>query len=275
MESKQIQGPGPRDTANYVFDNAAVQARTRLGAISAVFDPGTIRHLSERGIKKGWRCLEVGGGGGSIASWLCESVGAEGSVVATDIDTRFLDTLRLPNIEVRHHNVVTESLPEAAFDLAHARLVLLHLPEWEKALRRMVLALKPGGWLVAEEFDSLSMRPDPSANPGEVLLKTYSAIGRMLTEHGADIRFGRSLFERLRAQGLVDVGTEARMFMWQAGSHGASLYRANFVSLRADLIQAGYVTEEEFERDLARLEETDFLAPSPIMWTAWGRLPPA
>lgn len=68
------------------------------------------------------------GGAGSIASRLCEQVGVEGAVLVTDIDTRFLDTLSLPNVEVRRHNIVADPMPEGAFDLVHARLVLSHLP---------------------------------------------------------------------------------------------------------------------------------------------------
>jgi hypothetical protein len=33
----------------------------------------------------------------------------------------------------------------------------------------------------------------------------------------------------------------------------------------------GYITEQEFERDIARLNGPDFVAPSPIMSTAWGQ----
>lgn len=47
--------------------------------------------------------------------------------------------------------MATEPLPEAAFDLVHARLVLMHLPEREQALARMISALKPAGWLIDEE----------------------------------------------------------------------------------------------------------------------------
>lgn len=36
--------------------------------------------------------LDVGAGGGSISQWLCDRVGPEGSVVAVDADTRFLDS---------------------------------------------------------------------------------------------------------------------------------------------------------------------------------------
>ncbi|SRR5216683_3528896 len=198
-----------------------------------------------------------------------------GSVLVTDIDTRFLETMKLPNVEVRRHNIVTDSLPEGAFDLVHSRLVLLHLPERNQVLRRMIAALKPGGWLLDEEFDSASLPADPVANPAEVLPKTLLAMMRLVEEHGVERRYGRLLLGRMRAHGLVAVDAEARIFMWQGGSAGASLMRANFQQLRADMIKAGYITEDEFEQDLARLEASDFLTLSPIMWTAWGRRPQA
>jgi hypothetical protein len=61
--------------------------------------------------------------------------------------------------------------------------------------------------------------------------------------------------------------------MWQGGTAGTSLMRANYLQLRTDMIDAGYITEQEFEEDLTRLEAADFLTLSPIMWTAWGRRP--
>src|SRR5262252_2571366 len=144
---------------SYVFDNAATQTPARFAALATIFDPGTVRHLMTIGVADGWHCLEVGGGGGSIASWLCDRVGPTGRVIATDIDTRFLETLDKNNLEVLRHDLVTDPLPQGRFDLVHTRLVLMHLPEREQVLARLAAALKPGGWLVAEEFDSLLMRP--------------------------------------------------------------------------------------------------------------------
>jgi hypothetical protein len=126
-----------------------------------------------------------------------------------------------------------------------------------------------------EEFDSASMLADPIANPPEILSKTHLAMLRLMEDRGVERRCGRLLLGRLRAHGLIEVGAEARGFMWQAGSAGTSLLRANFQQLRGEMIKAGYITEEEFELDLARLEAADFLTPSPIMWTAWGRRSPA
>src|SRR5439155_10164577 len=117
-----------------------------------------------------WNCLEVGEGGGSIAKWLCERVTSTGHVLVTDIDTRFLEQLRLPNLEVRQHNIVTDPLPERAFDLVRARLVLAHVPERNMALRKLISVLRPGGWVLLEEL------ADREINPPGKLLRTYTAM---------------------------------------------------------------------------------------------------
>ena len=261
--------PGTR----YALENSAAQARDRFVALSALFDAGTIRHLEERGVSSGWHCLEVGGGGGSVASWLGERVGPRGRVVVTDINTRFLETLHQPNIEVRQHNVVTDALPEAAFDLVHARLVLMHLPEREAVLTRLVAALKPGGWLVDEEFDALALHDDPELRSGEEFLQSTTAFHRVLTQRGVDLRFGRLLFARLRALGLDNLGAEARQIMLPGRSVGADLIRTNFDQLRQAMIGGGHITAREFEHDIRRLDDPDFQTPSPPLWAAWGRRP--
>jgi SAM-dependent methyltransferase len=274
MENDESRSAGRSSNSIYALDNAGKQASARFDALAAMYDPITIRHLENLGVGPGWHCLEVGGGGGSIAAWLAARVGPAGRVVVTDIDPRFLETRQVPNLEVRRHDIVNDPLPEAAFDLVHSRLVLLHLPEREKALARMVAALKPGGWLVDEDFDASSMPPNPAINPGEVLLKTLVASRRVMQDRGADDReFARQLFSRLRAHGLVNVSAESCSFMWDFGSPGASLLRANFEQLHTSMIDAGYITEEEFNQDLARLDDPGFMMPSPIMWTVWGRRP--
>jgi SAM-dependent methyltransferase len=272
---KNIESSGVHSANSaYILDNAGREASARFAALAAMYDPGTIRHLEERGVSSGWHCLEVGGGGGSIAAWLAARVGSAGRVLVTDIDPRFLESLQIPNLEVRRHDIVIDPLPEGAFDLVHSRLVLLHLPEREKALARMIAALKPGGWLIDEEFDAFSMLPNSAANPGEVLLRTHIAMRQVMKDHGVDDGyFARRLFSRLRAHGLVDVGAEASMFIWQSGSRGVSLLCANYEQLHRSMIDAGYITEEEFDQDIARLNDPGFLMPSPIMWTAWGRRP--
>jgi ubiquinone/menaquinone biosynthesis C-methylase UbiE len=181
--------------------------------------------LSALEVSEGWRCLEVGAGPGSIAIWLSNHVGLRGQVVATDINMRFLERMKRPNLKLLRHDLTTEPLPEGEFDLVHARLVLMHLPEREKALQSLVSALKPNVWLLVEEFDALSIRPEPEVNPFEAALKTNLAMRHIMTQQGLDLRYGRLLMGHLRRLGLVDVCAEGRTSMWQGGSPGADLHR--------------------------------------------------
>jgi SAM-dependent methyltransferase len=258
---------------DYLLANSGSETQTRFASLSELFDPGTIRHLDSRGVSWGWRCLEVGGGGGSVANWLADRVGPTGHVLATDIDPRFLELLKHPHIEVLRHNIATDPLPEAAFDLVHTRLVLLHIPQREEALERMIAALKPGGWLVVEEYDSASMPPEPAVSPGEVLLGAHVAMMRLFEDAGINRRYGRLLFARLRAHRLINVAAEARVFMFECGSPGASMMRTNYAQLRTAMIDSHYITPGQFDEDLAQLDDPDFMMPSGILWSAWGRRP--
>ena len=256
----------------YIFDNGLPEAENRFGLLSKLFDDRTIHYIEERGIREGWSCLEVGGGGGSIAAFLCSRTGDAGRVLATDIDTRFLQALPFPNLEVRKHDIRIEPLPSQEFDLVHARLVLEHLAEPDTALKRMVAALKPGGWIVLEEFDELALLPNPAADCPEEVLKVRDAFQQILRARGVETRYGRTLAGRLQANGLVNVGAEASGSMWQSGSAGTSLMKLACQELRGLILGSGFITESEFEADLKRLDEPDFLTPSPVMWTAWGQL---
>src|SRR6516225_12226555 len=152
----QVNGTTIAGSPEHVFDKAGRRAEAQDRELSRLYDENTIRHIEQRGIDQGWSCLEVGGGGGSIASWLCKRVGPTGRVLATDLEPCFLEALAFSNLEVRRHDIRYEGLPERQFDLAHARLVLMHLPGRELAVQRMLASLKPGGWIVVEEFDNLS-----------------------------------------------------------------------------------------------------------------------
>jgi 2-polyprenyl-3-methyl-5-hydroxy-6-metoxy-1,4-benzoquinol methylase len=189
----------------YIFDNAWEKARERLTGLEAYCDPGTIRHLEALGVGPGWCCLEVGAGGGSMALWLGAHVGPGGSVLATDIDTRFLDRLAHPQVTVRRHDIVREELPHGEFDLVYARSVLEHLPEREQVLRRLVAALRPGGWLLAEDVDFAAYVPGSGMDDAAEAFFRKHAVARqqLAAARGADPHYGRRLFGALRSAGLV------------------------------------------------------------------------
>ena len=275
MKTSDINVGCSPEWGRYVLDNAAPQTPARFSALAELYDATTIRHLQRIGVHHGWQCWEIGAGPGSIAQWLCGQVGPSGSVLATDIDTRFLDQRGHPNLTVRRHDIVLDPLPDNTFDVVHARLVLVHLPEREQVLDRMITALKPGGWLLTEEFDSVSQLPAPDRYPWEVTLKSTAALRRVMIDRGVNLGFGRTLAGHLRARGMESISAEGRMLMSLGGSLGTDLMKANLEQLRDAILALGSVTPLELEADLARLDDADFRAPSPVMWSVAARRPAA
>jgi SAM-dependent methyltransferase len=253
----------------YAFPNSAPIARARLAALADVHDEGSIRHLLARGVTDGWKCLEIGGGLGTITSWLSDRVGVHGHVLTTDIDIRFLATIGRANVEVRRHDILTDPLPDSAFDVAYARLVLEHLSDPDLALDRMIRAIKPGGWLIVEDFEIRSSGPD---DPEEPISKVQAAVRRVTTTAGADPRLGLSLGHRFRARELVRVGHEGRVQMYRGNSAAARLLSLNFQQLRETVLATG-LAAAEFDAALERLGQEDLEWRSPTLWTAWGQRP--
>ena len=87
--------------------------RVRLRLLEQHHDPLTISQLDAIGVGEGWRCQDVGAGGGSVTRMLAERVGSTGSVLAVDLDTSLLDELASDRIEVRRHNLLSDQLPQA------------------------------------------------------------------------------------------------------------------------------------------------------------------
>src|ERR1700744_6562924 len=200
--------------SRYVFDNAATaETGLRSAGLEATFDPSTIGYLTGIGVTAGWACWEIGAGGGSIARWLAERVWPTGTVLATDIDPRFIPPSQLSHLEVAHHDITTDAIPLARYDLIHARLVLSHLPKRRDVLGRLVQALRPGGWLVIEDFCHAFQRGSEPTDPAEVKFrKVFLALGNFMERATGNQRdFATSLPQLLADLGLADVGGEGRL----------------------------------------------------------------
>ena len=251
---------------NYLFE---ADARARLRAAEELLDDGTTRILERLGVGPGWTCLEVGAGGGSIARWLADQVGETGRVLATDLETRHLADLDLPNVEVRQHDVVRDALPSAEFDLIHARLLLEHLPERDAVMPKLVEALRPGGRLVIEDVDYVSGIPVSDLGAPQHA-RSQSIRLQEFARQGVDHNLGRQLPARLRAAGLTDVGNEGRVWLMEGGSPGARWFKLSMQHLRSRLVGAGKLSDDEVDRMLALFDDPDWSALSPIIMAAWG-----
>src|SRR5262245_60288591 len=264
----------------YIFDNAAeTETAERFASLDSLYNFRTFRFLETAGIGPGWHCLEVGGGSGAVAAWMADRVGPSGKVLVTDIEPRFMERsarVRPAHLELRRHDVGTDPLPERAFDLVHARLVLQHVPSRQQALARLVVALKPRGWLVIEEFDGRIVdRTIPAADASEAgrFRKMGQALRRLMDDRGFEADWPRRLYGHLKAAGLTEVGMEGHLAVREGGSPGTSLEAANFAQVREEAVAKGLITDAEIEAVLSSLDAPDFAVFSPVMFTAWGRRP--
>lgn len=247
----------------------------RLRLLESIYDPVSIRNLEALGVARGWHCLEVGAGAGSIAQWLGIQVGPEGKVVATDINTRFLHELAPPGIEIRQHNILEDPLETNRYDLVHCRTLLMWLPDPERAVRRMADAVRPGGWLLLEESDYGSILSIEATNPSAAAFSatTRKVMDFMRTNRIGDPLFGRRIHGLIDQLGFVDGGHEG----WTRVCRGGELmarFDAAAVQMGAQpMIKAGLLAPELLEMVLARTMDTTFEYPGLTMFSAWGRKP--
>jgi SAM-dependent methyltransferase len=256
--------------SEYVFSQESANERRRLDALASIYDDDSIRRLVDIGVSRGRRCWEVGAGSGTIAQWMATRVANEGYVLVTDIDTRFVESLAGRNVEVRRHDVVNEPLDDGSFDVVHARALLEHLPERERALQNMVRALRPGGWLLVEDVVQPPSIADPS-NPVTVITKTIGAIQAAFRSIGADADYGIRLPKALTASGLTEVHSEARVPLVSSGTPAAEFVALSLQHLGERFVASGLLTPAEVNEVLGvlRTPGTNFLGL--IMVAAWGR----
>ena len=157
---------------------AQVGAGTPVGELRGLRDDVYRRPLAtalERlGLGPGWRCADVGAGGGDVSVALAELVGRDGRVYAVDSDPRARDEVARAAAAAAQAQVIALtqagedlSLPEEV-DLAFCRFLLLHVIDPAVVVRTMAGAVRAGGWVVAQEPITSAGRIDgaPLSMPG-------------------------------------------------------------------------------------------------------------
>jgi SAM-dependent methyltransferase len=132
-----------------------VDPMIELGLRNDVYRRPLATALDRLGLREGWRCVDVGAGGGDVSVALAEVVGRDGRIYAVDSDPAARDAVA--HAASAHAQVIALTqagedltLPEPV-DLAFCRFVLLHVVDPSVVLKRMAAAVRPGGWVVAQE----------------------------------------------------------------------------------------------------------------------------
>lgn len=260
-----------QEPKKYVFDPTWDKETERLRANEAIWDPGTIERLERLGVGAGWHALEVGAGSGSIASWLADRVGPTGRVLAADLETGRLESLRAPHVEVARIDIRTVELPAASFDLVHSRMVVQHLQDRPAAIANMVRALKPGGWLFLEDTDSLPLFR--SATSEDFLQDVRAAGYGLMRRSGHEPRGGHFDLAAMLETELEEVSAEGRAVMVQGGSFQARHYQLWLEFMKPRIVAEGEVSAERVDQALAEMGDPANHWLTQVLISSYGRKP--
>jgi ubiquinone/menaquinone biosynthesis C-methylase UbiE len=259
--------------------NPAEQARLRRQADE--LRPHSLALLDHVGVEVGCNALDLGCGPRGSLELLSERVGPTGHVTGLDFDPEHVTQARavtadqgLTNVAVVQGDARRTGFPSGAFDLVHARLLLVTIPDPAKVVTEMVRLVRPGGWVVGDEADCSTHLCYPPNAAWDRLAETFIASFRL---DGADPDLGRRLSELYRAAGLVDVTVEARADMYPIG-HSRRTVRLDILqNMRSKIVERGLLTEREFDElnreARAHLADPNTLVVSCLYFLARGRKP--
>ena len=240
-------------------------------------------HLPRLGIRAGSRILEVGCGSGILLRDLAEIAGSSGRTVGLERDAAAVAHARhtvsvSPELETE---VVQGDIFEleagdlgGPFDLVVARWVLDWLPERREALRRMAEQVKPGGYLLIQDYNYDAIRVEPS-QPG--LVKLFTTMPKAYAQHGGDAWYTVRLAQEFHRLGWITEsvtpicragGPESAVFQW------AERFFRDYVQ---HIVDDGLLTQDEGDAAVAGWD-TAVTTPgslffSPLIVTVVGRRP--
>lgn len=214
--------------------------------------PAKRRALQMLDVQPGLRVLDVGCGVGQEAQRLARQVGPEGQVAGIDqSETLIAEALRraqaadLP-IDFRVGDAHALDFADASFDRCRVERVLLYVRDPQRVVGEMARVLKPGGRMVALDFDM----------GGLVVDSPDLALGRrMLTlidQAVPDGWAGRRLPRWFADCGLIDIDVVPTLIRAPLAT-----FKLAFEALLRDAAAAGKADQAEVDAWWASLDAAD------------------
>jgi len=167
----------------------------RLGDILGSYSR---QFLLDVGLTSGMEVIEFGCGTGNITTWIAEQIGPSGRIVAVDSSEEQVNIARARCAKLGQNRVEfivssaeALSLPDDSFDLAYARLLLMHLQNPKRILKKMYELLRSNGILITEEPNAKSLFTYSSGTIFERINDVLLEMGEKL---GLDFEIGDKLF---------------------------------------------------------------------------------
>jgi ubiquinone/menaquinone biosynthesis C-methylase UbiE len=243
--------------------------------------PDSNRFLDQFGIQPGNCTVDVGCGPHGIRDLLSERVGPSGKVLGVEhsessieLARQFIAARELRNVELLHGDTKATGLPRASFDVVHARLVLVNVPEPQQVLDEMVALARPGGVVASHEVDWGASIRDPPSPAWDRLLAIFEAYA---TSNGIDLFVGRKTHRMFREAGLMSVQVTPVIHAHPPGNSQRKILYDLLESVREQLVMRSLITDIEYEEELSRLgqhlADAGTLVIPNLHFQVWGRKP--
>jgi len=260
--------------SKYIFAGGK-EGKSRLDLQSAAHRPFTLDLFSTLGVRPGWRCLDVGSGGGQVTTDLARIVAPSGVAVGIDLDDVIVDLARkeaaaqgVGNVDFRAG--AAEELDEGGFDLAYTRLLLDVVSDPHAVLSKMVSAVIQNGVVIAEEPEMMSCFCYP---PNDAFRHWIEWFRETMRRRGGDPDIGPRLPLLFRSAGLDDIGLRIVHLAWLEGQE-KWLHWMAMGEVRDAVIGEGVATPSEYDdareeiRTLA--EDRSTIVAGARIFQVWG-----
>ncbi len=241
--------------------------------------PHSAALLDQIGLRPGQCVIDLGCGPRGIVDLLASRVSPGGQVVGLDANPAhtamaagFAAAQGLDCVQIVTADARATGLPSTAFDLVHARTLLVNVPEPAEVVAEMVRIARSGGRVAVLEPDTELSLCHPPNQAFDRLGEIFDAAFR---RNGADPFIGRRVPELFRLAGLTDVGVEVRPQVFPPG-HTRRTIRLDLVrSMRPQIIEMGLASEIELD-DLdtaarAHVQDPHTITMYGLLFLVWAR----
>ena len=233
------------------------------------------------GLRSGGRALDLGCGPQGVLDLLSECVGSTGLVVGIERDDKSVAAARqfvadraLRNVKVLRADAASTGMPGDIFDLVHARLVLVNVPNPEAVVAEMVRLACPGGIVASHEADYLPHLCDPPLRAWDRLFHIYRDYS---SANGIDLFIGRRTHRLFREAGILDIQVNPVIHVYPRGHNRRAIFWHFLQNVRDRILEQGLIADSEFSELMGELKEhldrPDTLVVSHLFFQVWGRKP--
>jgi hypothetical protein len=186
---------------------------------------------------------------GSTEPWL----GSKGIASPLGWQTRLVADHGLANVEVLQGEATATVLPGARFDLVHARLLFVNVPQVEDIVCEMVVWLaRPGGVVASHEADYAAQFCDP---PSLAWDRLFEVLKRYCCANGIDPFIGRRVHRLFRDAGLINIQVNPVIHVYAHGHSRRAIFWQFLQNVGDGIVDQKHMAESEFRDSSAELKE--------------------